>query len=131
MKQFPLDIITPARTYREESINYLRCPGIDGLFGVLADHADAVIAVNLGEVKVEKDSGTDYYATSGGYAEISRSGVKLLLETAEKASDIDLERATRAAERAKERLSQDAEIDYVRASSSLDKALNRIKIVNL
>lgn len=131
MKYFHLDIITPTRMYSEQKVAYLRCPGVDGLFGVLAGHTDAVIAVDLGEIKVEKDSGKEYYATSGGYAEITGSRVQLLLETAEKASDIDLERATRSAERARKRLGMDNETDFARAEGSLDKALNRIRIHNL
>jgi len=131
VKNFQLEIVTPTNTFSEEKISYLRCPGLDGLFGVMAEHTDAVIAVSLGEIKVEKDSSVEYYATSGGFAEISGSSVHLLLETAERSKDIDIERAKKSAERAKERLSLDREIDFARARGSLDKAVNRIRISSL
>ena len=52
MSTFNLEIVTPTEVLKKENISYLRCPGVDGLFGVLAGHRHAIIALSLGEIKV-------------------------------------------------------------------------------
>ena len=48
MTTFSVEIVTPTRVITEESVFYLRCPGVDGSFGVMADHAEAIIALSVG-----------------------------------------------------------------------------------
>jgi F-type H+-transporting ATPase subunit epsilon len=68
-------------------------------------------------------------AVAWGFAEILPDQVRVLAETAERASEIDLDRATRAKERAEKRLSAGAvDIDYERASIALERALSRIQV---
>ena len=45
MKTFSLEIVTPTRSLKKDDVTYLRCPGMDGLFGVLSGHRDALIAL--------------------------------------------------------------------------------------
>ena len=89
MKTFDLEIVTPTQVIKKESVSYLRCPGLDGLFGVLPGHRSALIALDLGEIKVSQNNSDTFYATSGGFAEINNSKVELLVETVEEANDID------------------------------------------
>ena len=77
------------------------------------------------------DSGKDsYYATSGGFAEISKQKVQFLLETVESSKEIDLDRAKSSMQRSKDRLSKKGDNDINRAELSLTKALNRLKVSN-
>jgi F-type H+-transporting ATPase subunit epsilon len=46
MATFNLEIVTPTEVLQKDNISYLRCPGADGLFGVLAGHRDALIALS-------------------------------------------------------------------------------------
>ena len=92
-KTFQLEIITPEKVYDEGQVSYLRAPSLDGLFGVQGRHAPAIIAMSIGEIKVTKEGKESYYATSGGFADIRPENVQLLVETAEKITDIDKERA--------------------------------------
>ena len=128
-KTFQLDIITPTNVISEGQVEYLRAPSSNGLFGVMGGHAIATILMDIGEIKVIKDGKEFYYATNGGFADIRPESVMLLVETAEKKSDLNKERAEAAIKRAEERL-QNNEIDLNRARDAINRARNRIKISN-
>ena len=127
MSTFQLEIVTPTKTLDQGGVSYVRCPGTKGLFGVMGGHTEAIFALAVGEIKVRKDGNTSYLSTSGGYAEVTREKVSLLLETVEEARKIDASRAQEASDRAKARLSK-KEGDEVRARESLFRAVNRLKV---
>ena len=130
MKTFSVEIVTPINVISEENVRYIRCPGLDGSFGVLKNHREGIIALGVGEVKIEIENSTEWYATSGGFAEITSDKVELFLESIEKSNDIDVKRATKAIERAWERKvePQDNKIDSSRLEASLARAINRLKV---
>ena len=109
-------------------MDYLRAPGLDGLFGVMLGHVPAIIALDTGEITIEQNGSRKYLATSGGYAEIHRDDVTLIVETAERAGEIDVERAKAAEKRASERLEDGEEVDTSRAKDALARARNRIRV---
>jgi F-type H+-transporting ATPase subunit epsilon len=124
---FQLEIVTPTRVIDLGPVSYLRAPSLDGLFGVMARHVRAMISLDVGEIKVVKEGKPVFYATNGGYADIHGNNVQLLVETAEEAGEIDLERAKAAADRAKERVRSRAPgMDSARAHGALHRALNRL-----
>jgi len=128
--QFHLEIITPTQVFDEGDVDYVRAPGVDGAFGVMAGHTASIMALAMGEVKVVKGKVESIYAATRGFAEITESGVHLLVESAEPKADIDQERAQRAADRAKELLTRKHEdaIDEGRAEIALKRAINRLKV---
>ena len=126
-RTFQLDIITPTNVISEGQVEYLRAPSTEGLFGIMGGHAVATILMEIGEIKVTKDGKEYYYATNGGFADIRPESVMLLVETAEKVSDIDKDRAENAMKRAKDRF-QDNETDLKRATDAIVRARNRLKI---
>ena len=129
MNTIQLEIVTPTRVLDEGQVSYVRCPGIDGSFGVMANHIEGIIALDVGEVKVRKDSQDEYLAISGGYAEIMEDRLELLVESVEKSSEINAERAKMSMERARTRKSeQDPELNEVRIKASLSRALNRLRV---
>ena len=130
MATFSIEIVTPTHVITEENVSYLRCPGIDGSFGVMAGHTDAVIALGVGEVKVEVGNKGKWIATSGGFVDISPEKVLLLLETAEQSFEIDVERAKAAVKRAKDRIENKGQIDVSRAEAALIRAINRLRVSN-
>ncbi|MFQ6675831.1 MAG: ATP synthase F1 subunit epsilon [Fidelibacterota bacterium] len=126
---FHLYIVTPTRELDMGEITYLRAPGLDGLFGIMAEHTHALFAVDVGEVKVVRDSENIYFATSGGYLEVTGSEAQLLVETVERADEIDIVRAKDARERARKRLSErEKALDRERALAALARATNRLRI---
>ncbi|MEE8341793.1 MAG: F0F1 ATP synthase subunit epsilon [Candidatus Neomarinimicrobiota bacterium] len=129
MATYSLEIVTPTSVITEEKVSYLRCPGVDGSLGVMADHASAIIALSVGEVKITIGNQEKFIATGGGFVDISSEKVLLLLESAEDSSDIDVKRANTAVKRAKDRIEgKEGKIDVYRAEAALMRALNRLSI---
>ena len=129
MNTIQLEIVTPTRILDEGQVSYVRCPGVDGSFGVMANHIEGIIVLDVGEVKVRKNSQDEYLAISGGYAEIMEDRLELLVESVEKSSEIDSERAEMSMKRARTRKSeQDPARNEVRIEASLARALNRLRV---
>ena len=126
---FQLEIITPTQIFTEGQVSYVRAESPDGQFGIMAKHTSATIALGIGEIKVVKDGKETFYATNGGFADIQKESVLLLVETAEKISDIDKDRAESARKRAQERM-KDKEVDRTRSRMAIAKAENRLKVLN-
>ncbi len=126
---FQLEIITPSKIFTEGQVSYVRAESIEGKFGIMSKHTAATIALGIGEIKIVKDGKVYYYATNGGYADIQKESVLLLLETAERVSEIDIKRAENSKERANKRLN-DKQMDQARSKVSIARANNRIKISN-
>ena len=130
MSTFNLDVITPTRNLEEMVVSYVRCPGLDGSFGIMANHQDGIFSLDIGEIMIKTKSETKYLSTSGGFAEIVNDGVTILVETVESASDIDIPRAEAALQRARNRKSSsdNENLDQVRLESALSRALNRLQV---
>ena len=129
MKNFQLDIITPTHIETYDNVSYLRIPALDGLTGIQARHATAIIGLNIGEIKLSQGNKEKIFSTSGGFADIRPESVQLLLETIEPKDSIDKKRAEDALGRAQKRI-KDKEQDFQRAEKALLKAKNRLKILN-
>ncbi len=127
MKKFHLDIITPTSIESFDSVDYVRIPSLDGLIGIKAKHAQAMIGLGIGEVRITKNNKQYFYSTSGGFADIATEGVQLLLETAEKAKNVNENRAQNSLDRAKNRL-KDPSADLSRANDAILRAKNRLAI---
>ena len=130
MSTFNLDIVTPTRNLEEMVVSYVRCPGLDGSFGIMANHQEGIFSLDIGEIMVKTESETKYLSTSGGFAEIVNDGVSILVETVESASDIDISRAEAALKRARDRKSSSNKenLDQMRLESALSRALNRLRV---
>ena len=127
MSQLSLDIVTPAGVKYTGDVISCIAPGIDGKFQVLTNHANLLAKLAIGEVAVQLSNKTRFMSTGGGLLEVKENKISIMVESAEWAEDIDLQRAQAAKERAKHRLEeQDADIDVPRAKLALARALNRI-----
>ena len=122
-----VNIITPTTTFEYANVDYLRAPSTEGLFGVLPGHISSIIALDVGEVKITVNNKSLHFATSGGFADINENKVILVLETAEKSSEIDIKRAEKALAKSQKYL-DDKSNDMNRAFDSIKRAKNRISI---
>ena len=126
-----LIVVTPERQLLRGTVVEVTFPGLEGELGVLPGHAPLITELGIGELKyktVSAGQGTSL-AIMRGFAEVLPDRVTLLAETAERAEEIDLQRAERALARAKERLVQaKPEIDWARAEIALQRALIRIQL---
>ncbi len=131
-KTIHLEIVTPDRKLLSEDVEFVGAPGYNGEFGILPDHAPFLSALGVGSLHYNKDGRTHWIFLSGGFAEVSSNKVSVLAEVAERAEEIDLERASKAKERAANRLvEQKAQIDFARSQAALQRALARMKTRNL
>jgi len=129
MSTFKFEIVTPTRILDKGQVNYVRCSGMDGSFGVMANHLEGIIALSIGEIKVTIDGKEEYLATGGGYTEITDEKMQLLVESVEGSDEIDTDRAKRSLERAQVRKEKHSpEIDGARVEVSLYRALNRLRV---
>lgn len=129
-KNFKLDIVAPDRILYKGRVNSFSAPGEVGAFQVLHNHAPLISSLVPGEMKFTDEQGdTAYYAVSGGFVEVRDNRVLALVDAAEKAGDIDVERAKKSRERALERIkSRKTEIDFERARRSIERANNRLRV---
>ena len=132
MDKLVLEIITPEGKIFEESINYLKAPGVNGDFGVLFNHTPFFTSLTIGVIEYKKDNSKAFFAVSGGYCEVKNNIISILAETAEFSTKIDFERAKKSKARAEKRLVDQAnsgsKVDFDRARTSLLRSINRIKV---
>ncbi len=95
-----LEIITPEKTVVKDEVDVVEATGAQGEFGLMPGHTQFLTALAIGEIRYTKNGVTTYLASSGGFAEVVDDKVTLLVDTAEAATEIDVERAKKAMERA-------------------------------
>jgi F-type H+-transporting ATPase subunit epsilon len=126
--EFTLRVVTPDGEVYSGPVTSVVVPGLDGYFGVWAGHAPLVSAIGVGAVlaKTLDEHVVTFISVGGGFVEVTREAVTVLAENAELAENIDVIRASKAEERARERLAKHfSDIDVERARVALEKALNR------
>jgi F-type H+-transporting ATPase subunit epsilon len=123
-----LDVVTPQKLAYSEQVDLIEGPAIDGLIGILPDHAPLVTAMKIGVVRVVKDGEETQIAISEGFMEVQPDQINLVVRTAELPEEIDVDRAKSARERAEEKLEKDREsVDFARAEAAYDRAKARLK----
>ena len=127
-----IEILTPNKKVYSEEASSIRLPGFEGYFGVFPGHTPLLATLKIGEIKVEKDGKTYYFATSGGVVEVLPGTVSILVETSEFAADIDKKRAAAAKERAEEKIKEGRkQWDVKRAEVALARAFNRMRVTSI
>ena len=132
MAQIHLEVVTPHGPVVSEDVDIVTAPGIDGEFGVLANHAPFLSVIKTGTLVFKQDKREKFLMVSSGFAEVSNNKVTFLVENAEFGHEIDVDRALRARERAEERLAQAQahaeDLDRIRAEVALQRAVARIAV---
>jgi F-type H+-transporting ATPase subunit epsilon len=129
---FELEIVSPQRKEFTGNVQSVSCPGEQGRFQILHNHAPFLSTLTVGLVRVVDGEGTTInYAVSGGIAQVFHNKMRLLANAAERSDVIDIARAEEAKRRAEERLKSRQEgIDHERERLALLRAINRLKIAN-
>ena len=127
---FLLEVVTPQRLLVHDEVTELVAPGSEGYFGVLPGHTPFMTSLKIGELTYWRGREEHHLAVSWGYTEVEPEKVVVLAEMAERADEIDVERAEAARRRAEERLRQwgDETIDFARAQAALQRALTRLTV---
>jgi F-type H+-transporting ATPase subunit epsilon len=126
---FQLEIVTPEKKMVETRTDEVEIPGRNGYLGIMAGHAPLITELSVGEITYREDSSEQRLAVAWGFAEVLPDKVTILAESAERPSDIDVERARKAKQRAEQRLaSGDPNIDVDRALDALHRAEARLDV---
>ncbi|OFW09168.1 MAG: ATP synthase F1 subunit epsilon [Acidobacteria bacterium RIFCSPLOWO2_02_FULL_67_36] len=124
-----LQIVTPDRLIVRDEVDEVEIPGSEGYLGVLPGHTPLLASLAIGELWYRKGQEKTYLSIAFGFAEVLPDRVTILARLAERAEDIDVERAEAARTRAEQRLAQPvAEVDYERARAALVKSLTRLQV---
>jgi len=125
-----LDLVTPYRHVLSEDVDELTAPGTLGEFGVLPGHTALLATLKIGGLAYRQGSEIAYVAVNWGFVEVDEDRITILVETAEPADEIDLQRAKEALGRAEAALKQlsPEDKDFVRMEAALDRAMIRIQV---
>lgn len=128
-----LDIVTAERMVYSDDVDLVVAPGSEGQLGILPHHTPLMTTLLPGEVRIKKGGEETLLVISGGFLEVRPDRVVILADAAERAEEIDVERAEAARKRARERLSQQRElgIDGTRAEAALRRSLTRLRVAEM
>lgn len=130
MKAFTVNVVTPDGPVYDSEVEMIIAKAKSGELGIMAGHIPLVAPLEIGAVRLKNGGNTELVAVSGGLLEVRPEKVTILAQAAEKADEIDVERALAAKERAERRLQEMKQdtIDFKRAELALKRALNRISV---
>lgn len=125
-----MSVVTPDGPVLEDDFEMVVAKSDVGELGIMSGHIPLVAPLVISAVRLKRnDQVVDRIAVSGGLMEVSSNKVTILAQSAEKASDIDVDRAVEAKKRAERRLkAKEENIDRKRAQLALNRAINRIDI---
>ena len=129
-EKLKLDLVTPYRHVLSQEVDEVTAPGTLGEFGVLPGHTPLLTTLRIGELTYKQGNEVFHVAVNWGYVEVENDVVTVLVETAEPADQIDLERAREALGRAQEALKkltpEDKEFKLMEAA--LERAMIRVQV---
>lgn len=125
---FQLEVATPNQLLVREQVSEAQIPAANGYVGILPGHSPLLSALGTGEFTFKVDGRVHTLAVGGGFLEVLPDHVRVLADRAEKADEIDAERARRALQRAEERLKNPREghVDFARALNAMKRAQARL-----
>jgi len=125
-----LEIVTPERLAYSDTVDSVQLPGSECELGVLPHHAPLISTLGVGELRIRKGGSEESFAIVGGFLQVRPDKVVVMAETADMASEIDLEKAQEARREAERALEsgyhEGADLSMARAA--LQQALLRIRV---
>ncbi len=122
-----LEIVTPERQLYSGLVDAVTVPSSRGYLGILPGHAPLLAELGIGDISYVQNGAEEFLSCSWGFVEVLPDRVIILAQTAELASEIDVNRAEQAKTRAQQALqSKDPNLDYARAELALLRAISRI-----
>jgi F-type H+-transporting ATPase subunit epsilon len=129
MEKIKLEIVTAEKLIYSEVVDSIVAPGITGELGILPEHANLVTILDTGVLTITKDGEETDMAVSGGYMEVQPHSVIILADAAERADEIDIDRAEAARARAEEAAKNVGDLDaQLAAEAALKRSLTRLKV---
>lgn len=128
-----IKVVTPNGVIYDKKAISITLPTKTGVITVLEDHQPLVSILEAGEILIiESEEDQKFMSVSSGLIEIQNGSlVYIMADTAERAEEIDLERAEEAVAKAKAELEKVyalEDIDFARLQASIDKELARVNV---
>ena len=126
-----LQIITPEKTVFDDEVEQVSIPTPNGQITILPEHTALITSVEPGELIYKKHSKESTLAAGIGFAQVGPKNVKILVDLATEAEEIEEKRIEEAKREAEEALKQKhllSEEEYATAAANLQKALVQLKI---
>jgi F-type H+-transporting ATPase subunit epsilon len=95
------DLVSPERRLASLQVTAVQIPGADGDMTAMEGHAPTITTLRPGVLTVEGLEGTTDYVVTGGFAEITATGVSVLAERAVAKGDMTQEHLDEMVEEAK------------------------------
>jgi F-type H+-transporting ATPase subunit epsilon len=102
-----LTIVSPERELYSGKVDIVLAPGVEGQLGILPNHSPLITQLSDGELCARAGDEEYYFAIHGGFMHVLPDRVTVLADVAERAEEIDIERAEAARRQALETLSQE------------------------
>ncbi len=83
------DLVAPERQIASEDVDQVDVPGIEGMFGVLPNHAPVMTVLAPGVVRVVNGGQETRIFVRGGFAEVTPKGLTILAEEAIPVKELD------------------------------------------
>jgi F-type H+-transporting ATPase subunit epsilon len=125
-----LEIVTPEKLAYQDDVDSVQLPGSEGELGVLPHHAPLITTLGAGELRLRKGGEEEFFAIVGGFLQVLPDKVVVMAETADLASEIDLEKAQEARRQAEQAIESGfvEGADLAAARASLQASLIRIRV---
>jgi F-type H+-transporting ATPase subunit epsilon len=104
--QINLEIVTPERVAYTDTIDMVTVPGVDGVLGILPRHAPLFAQLQEGEVKIKKGNQELFLSIGGGFIEVTKDKVMILVTQAKHADELNETEINQAKQKAVEALKQ-------------------------
>ena len=132
MDTFYVNVTEMDRVFFQGRCRQIQFTASDGMYGVMAHHENAVIAVYEGALRIQKEDGTWLEGVTGaGFLQIIHNRALMIVDTVERPEDIDRKRAQDAYDRAREQLRQkNSMIEYELNKANLARAMARLKMTS-
>nr|YP_010961454.1 ATP synthase CF1 epsilon subunit [Trachydium variabile]WNH39446.1 ATP synthase CF1 epsilon subunit [Tongoloa sp. LG-2021a]WNH39899.1 ATP synthase CF1 epsilon subunit [Trachydium variabile] len=126
-----LCVLTPNRTVWNSKVNEIILSTNSGQIGVLPNHASVATAVDISILKIRLDGRWLTMALMGGFARIGNNEITVLVNDAEKSSDINSQEAQQALEIAEANLRKaEGKRQKIEANLALRRARTRVETIN-
>lgn len=125
-------IATPEKIVFEDEIDQITLPTKMGEITILSNHIPLVSFLMPGEILIKKGKEEIPLAVSGGFLEFANNQLVILADTAERAEEIDEQRAEEGRKRAQDLLEKKQaaeEVDFTALAAKMEKELARLKVV--
>lgn len=125
-------IVTPEKVIYENEISQISIPTMNGEVTILPNHIPLVSVLKAGELKIKDKDGEHNMAVSGGFLEVrGNNEIIILADHAERAEEIDLQKAEEARQRAEEQMKEVKnvqDVDYAKLQAVIEREANKMRI---